>query len=477
MADTLQAVQWALEQSCRLRTGKAVDDINGAAAAVSVASAYGRGLAKPDSRFGILGDVLIRSLRGAMLPQRLVPPSRSASDRILGRGKARDWPCSDIPHEGFIISEKFKDLGGPLGLQDMCRDCPANAGRPFPAGCVGWLLPCSTDSEGDLKTIISRLGLEAALAEHFVATTPIWFGLWAKPVLSPKAAGLLATLLTELTPVRGTGESEEAYIDRHEEFTAFISAARIAESEIARLRVWMPPPGHTDFGWYTVFAHCPLCKAEADLKRWKGKYPVALYTCKVCGTRYSPAKQASVERLSHPADPTSELRQVLGEARFREFAKEYLVREGMSDADAAETLNLTEARNLHWQRVWAQRAREGEMIQRYIDESLYDGLRVESTTLEGDPNATVKAFRAAEFERLIHRCAERKVTIEGMIHESSAEEMRRHVFRGIWRLKPLKIFRKWRAEGCDGLFWAFLEVPKELVAEFEKTRQPQNRTP
>jgi hypothetical protein len=375
---------------------------------------------------------------------------------------------------GYVISEQFKEMGGPAGLQAMCQDCPANAGRPFPAGCVGRLgqRPWCHETQEELEAVISQWGLQTAVDETFVATTPIWFGLWTRSPLSARAAGLLVTLLTGLMDKRGGGPSPWLPSSWRAELQQFIAAARIAESGTARLHVSMAPPGHTDFGWYTIFAHCPLCKAEAEVERWKRKAPVALYTCEVCGTRYSPAEQASAKHFDY--EPGPELREVLGQSRFRGFAHSYLVARGLSEADAAETVNLSEAAAVEGQKNLERMRREQEALRRYIEESLYEGLHLETLADPDDPErALAKGFRAGEFEELMRRCTLRKIRIVSVHHNSLSEEMERHTYAsGLSpegkRFDPAETYENWRAEGCNELFQASFEIPPDLVAAFEQ---------
>jgi len=108
----------------------------------------------------------------------------------------------------------------------------------------------------------------------------------------------------------------------------------------------MGSPGHTDFGYYTIFPHCPYCKAEARIKRWQRHYPTESYDCPVCGTQYVPAEAASTttDGMELP-----NLRDLIGRVQFPSFAKTYLKQQGLSDLEAAKIVFATELREAEHQ--------------------------------------------------------------------------------------------------------------------------------
>ncbi|HEY4328118.1 MAG TPA: hypothetical protein VGN88_00155 [Phycisphaerae bacterium] len=477
MADTLQIIQWTLEQACALRTQDAIHNISAAGIAVGRARSLAESAARPEGQYGIFGGIYVTGTTDATVPEHLHSRTRTILDRLFDRGTentSQKVICSDYPESGYIIADEFKQLGGLEGLKAMCRNCPANAGEPIPAGCAGYLRqrPWCHETQGYLEKIVSRLGLESTIAETFVKTTPIWFGLWTHPVLSPKQAALMETLLSALMGEWGDVPSDWLDTREREQFQLFVTALRIAQGGKAILHVQMAPPGHTDFGWYTIFPHCPLCKAEADVERWKRSYPAALYTCKVCGTVYSPAEHASAERMDSNSPPN--LRELLGADRFGAFAKSYLISRGMLEADAAETVELSEARVVTRQEQLAQSNRDMRAHWRYIEESLYAGFKLESLVDPKNSSEVIgKGFRAGDFEKILQRCAERKIGVNGMHHSSILEEKdRRHppfsMIEEKKRFDPFEIFQKWRSEGCDEMFGAHFKVPRELIEQYEK---------
>jgi len=315
MADTLQSVQWALTQTCRLRGEAARDDVVHAIQSVARSQTYASLLGKQGENFGIFGDVCVTSWspNSAKLPgtQDYVP----------------------YPGSGFVISDEFKQAGGAAELVAMCARCPANTTDDHPAGCVGSLdyRPDSPDLQNQLQRIISRLGIEAAIRDAFLPTNPIWYGLWARSPLSSAAIPLIGAIVNALREEDSSNAND---------LTALVRATELAQEHRLPLHVRMPPPGHTDLGWYTIFPHCPTCKAEAKLPRWRRKYPPN-HVCHVCGTGYSPP---ATESSTEDAWSREELRDLLGQQRFQRFAIEYLMQTAQLDENtAAAIVDATEA--------------------------------------------------------------------------------------------------------------------------------------
>jgi hypothetical protein len=271
MSDTRQIVRWSLGQRCRLReTDEQYADPSAAIDAVARASCYAAYLDRHGDAFGVYGDVVVTSYTHAHDP---------AADDL---GPA-------FPAGGFVISETFKHLGGAAGLTAMCAACPANTWAPRPAGCAGTLDQTPDDPELDeqLERIFSRLGFEAEADDVLLRTQPRWYGLWTRSPLPRRALRLLRHVFLAMreeddAPPEQPGAYRRA--DHLPELDRFIRATELAEANGLPLHVSLAPPGHVDLGWYTVFPHCPLCKAEANLPRWRRKQPTTLYRCQVCGT-------------------------------------------------------------------------------------------------------------------------------------------------------------------------------------------------
>jgi len=139
MADTLQAVQWTLAQSCALRTDGAVSDPRAALACTSRAQIYADALMRSTHGRGIHGDVCITSYTLVDSPK-----SQNITDALR------------YPSSGFIVSREFANVGGVDELAALCRACPANATPDRLAGCAGFLCqdPESTATQEQLDRII-----------------------------------------------------------------------------------------------------------------------------------------------------------------------------------------------------------------------------------------------------------------------------------------------------------------------------------
>jgi hypothetical protein len=465
MADTIQIVRWAIRQGCRLRADDAVVEPSAALSAVGAAQTYAGYLGATSDGFGVFGDVCVTGYTFAKGP------------------KDRKGNSYRYPSDGFVISETFKDLGGVDGLGAMCRQCPANGTHDRPAGCAGTLYqrPFSDETQEQLERIIDRLGLSAEFAEVFPQTTPIWYGLWARSPVSRPAMRLLRLIIAAIYE-EDAAAPEEMSRTHLPELAAFVRAVRVAEERGLELRVSMAPPGHTDLGWYTVFPHCPFCKAEARLERWRRSYPTQLYVCEVCGTAYPPSEMASSTRDRYDR---RELSEILG-TRFRAFAKIYLQSFGATPAEADRIIDAQEA----WERerkASIERDRlEARRQERYVRSVLYAGLHPsyddddEANDVEkpaepgkgdaGDDDNNKQTgfalFDAAEFAELLRRCHERGVKVTLMFHRSTSEDLDRWTFRAI--LKPLDVLAKWQSEGCGEKFGAGMQVPKAILDAFDE---------
>ena len=466
MADTIQVVSWSLAQSCKLRTGDAAHETEAAFAAVGRAATYASYVGRPRGEFGLFGDVCVTSYTSAQVPPGL-------------KGTRAAFPCG-----GFVLSESFRGVGGTGGLEAMCRACPANANGDRPAGCAGTIYqdPDSPATQAQLEAILSRLGLADACAEAFLPTTPIWYGLWARSPLSPPAVRLLGTVLGEMY-AEDKAELRDApgggIPDHLPRLRQFLRATELAERHGLPLHVSLAPLGHTDLGYYTVFPHCPVCKAAAHLPRWRTTYPTQLHTCAVCGTAFPPAETASSERTDF-ADEALDLRRTLGE-RFPAFAKAYVMATGgVGEADAAEVVAFTEAWERERSEKLAAERRRHERKERYVRSVLYAGLhptydRGDDDGGDSDDDRRAEAadpgvagtayFDAAECEELLRRCEGRGFRVGAMFHSSKTEELSRYAYRRLSR--PADVLAKWRAEGCNERFSVTVLVPDDVVDAWE----------
>ena len=277
MADTLQSVSWHLRQACPFRQGEAVDVWWPAYQATWRLRAIDDAAARGD----VFGDVVVTS----------VSYSRE--------GKA--------PSGGFRVSEAVAPAGGLAEARQACGGCPANAFGPTSdrmAGCCGsvFLHPNDPEVEAALRSAIARHRLEAAYAGAFPKTSPLWYGLWIASPLSHAQLAILGTVLPELPE----GNLPHMAQLRH--------ACELAIRHQIPLHARLAPPGHTDFGFNTTFAHCPRCKMGSG-ERWQKQYSTNLTTCRCCGQSYVPAETASSSKDEYD-DADRDLERQLGPADY-----------------------------------------------------------------------------------------------------------------------------------------------------------------
>lgn len=132
--------------------------------------------------------------------------------------------------------------------------------------------------------------LQPRLADLFQVTCPLWYAFWMDSPLSSEQGDLLHDLLLA---VAAMPDCWPYHLDE------FLRALAVAQERRLPIYVDLAAPGHSDFGWTTIFPHCPRCKAEAPLPRWQESYPKEPIRCPVCETEYSPAATHSSERDYH----------------------------------------------------------------------------------------------------------------------------------------------------------------------------------
>ncbi len=424
-----------------------------------MARAYSCGLRNREHGFGVYGDIYVSSCTYAHVP---------------GREKVRFKPGLMYPASGFVISKEFAKFGGPEALFRMCHECPANVRAHEIASCAGdiYQRPESPDTEAQLQSIISRLGLEREVSEGFPATRPLWFGLWAVSPVPARALPVLRLLISEML-AEDTRDMEAAGKVDHDQlrqFSHLAGAIERAESSGLSLHVELLPLGHTDFGIYTIFPHCPFCKASARVGRWQRKYPSQLYTCEVCGTQFYLAETGRAERMDWDC---RELRETLGDEEFRKFAGEYLVARGEAVEAAAAIVEATENAEVERKAVNRQHAEMEKQKKRFLDEHIFVGLPClpapsSEFPLSAEEQAEAESgssgwFTADNVAEVLRRCAARDIKVTMLQHHSSGGENDRFEMREL--KEPLEVLAKWRAEGCDEKFYACCRVPDSLVRE------------
>jgi len=297
MADTLQTVSWALERPCGLRRNENWTDPD--VTWNELWHARGYAIALQEGR--VFGDVCITTTR-------------------FGNGIDLELPVG-----GFTISKTLEPLGGIPGIRAACVCCEANVIHEDNRGVVGChgslhVAPGSPELEARIVGAIESAGASAEMANAFVKTLPRWYGLWINSPISPRSARLLHQVFVAGGIASMARDAE-----------AFLLGLQAAGAHGLPMHVRFHPPGHLDLGVRTVFAHCPRCKAEADLPRWHGTYPHEKGECRVCGYLFSPAETASSQPDDFEFPPGDELIAGLGDERWAVFARSYLTAQGHTE--------------------------------------------------------------------------------------------------------------------------------------------------
>ena len=308
MADTRQVVSWALERKCCFRNGE--------------------NWVLPGQTFEQLAD--LRTVVRAESDQRVVDGFCITSYSMERDNTGKHF---QIPHDGFRIEERLGKYGGLSEAIQVCHACEANVEKELDtkvAGCFGYLdiWPDSPELEEQLWGIIRERNLEGPLQATFQVTTPLWYGFWMKSPLMRLEAEFLHELLDATCDDDDPADKDV----RH-----FLKALKAAIDRELPLHVSLAPLGHTDMGWYTVFPHCPRCKANADVGRWKEEFSSEPYECKVCGHIFNPNEHHSSERddMDWSADS---LEKQLGEGEFAQLTRRYLLHQGCSEEQADEVI-------------------------------------------------------------------------------------------------------------------------------------------
>jgi hypothetical protein len=87
---------------------------------------------------------------------------------------------------------------------------------------------------------------------------------------------------------------KQIHDDDHRNLVEFLSALKIAISYDIPMHVLLAPSGHADFGYITIWPHCPRCKADSPTNKWDEKE----FICPVCNHIYHPW-----ETYSYGEDP------------------------------------------------------------------------------------------------------------------------------------------------------------------------------
>jgi formylglycine-generating enzyme required for sulfatase activity len=309
MADTRQVVSWSLERKCPFRSG----DQWFLPGKTSLQLAALRSVASAEADR--------RNVNGICVTSWTTECDNSGN-------------VHNIPHSGFRIVERLASVGGISAAQATCGACEANAQADSGldvAGCFGYLeiWPDSEELDAQLWSIIDQRRMEQRLRLSFSITTPLWYGFWINSPLQRLQAEFLHELLSTACDDRDPKDNDI----RH-----FLNALTAAIRWELPVHVALAPLGHTDFGWYTIFPHCPRCKANAPVGRWQESYPTTPHVCQVCGNTFIPDDHHSSVSDDTDWDADS-LEQQLGETGYEEFVKTFLLHRGCSPEQADEVLD------------------------------------------------------------------------------------------------------------------------------------------
>jgi hypothetical protein len=444
MADTIQAVSWALGQKCPLRQGPGWEDPRTAIKTLSYCRTYSSFRKRKDG-YGVYDDVCV------------VATSPMPDDKNSHYG---------YPSSGFILSSQFSAMGGLPLLYRLCGDCPANGDAEGLAGCVGSFhlrvqTPLlneiySKELQEQLNRLIDRLGLASKLDAVFPQTRLQWFRFWIQSPIPFDGARLLHQLLEA---VYEEGKDEE------EDLNTFIKALERSINAGIPMYVNLAPPGHTDLGYSTVFSHCPRCKAKAPVERWKRNSRGEEIECAVCSAKYSPAKTRSSERFDFEM---RELRYTLGQAEFEKFAARCLVAQGASEAEAAEIVEKHE----EWERArserWAKEMEPSRQHECFGEQVIRQGLKALSPKGDDGPGWL---YSPEDAEEIIRRCERHGGKVLSIGHVSDSGELD-ECLRVSWLTSARKVLQKLRAKGCNNMFYVNLRIPKDVVEQWMQ-QQPE----
>ncbi len=296
MADTRQVVKWSLEQTCPFRKGE---------------NWY---LPQETSTQLFHLETLDRALREQRILDGICVTSWDLEFNRDGPGIKRQTPSG-----GFLVKDLAGDYGDLTKVQSTCEACVANASAgqgTKVAGCHGTfdVDPDSQELEALLRRIVQEHQIETSLKAAFQETDPLWYSFWIESPMKPHQMELLREILSTAASV-----DDSQVLQGHAHFLEALN--RSLASEIP-LHVILMPRGHVDFGFYTVFPHCPRCRASTPVKRWQTAYPKDTYRCEVCGAEYIPNEHQSTTRMELDWNPIN-LKRHLGPEGYEDFLRRF----------------------------------------------------------------------------------------------------------------------------------------------------------
>jgi len=242
----------------------------------------------------------------------------------------------EVPRQVMQVDDRLSPFGGIQGVTDVCMACPANTTPELPeslGACCG-ILDISPDDMDWEKRLRKEMLAQRAFEkwqQHFLPTSPTWYGLWEKSPLSPAQCELLLQFL------EGVFDMER---DFRRGLMRFMNALRKSLETGLHLFVHLDPPGHTSQKFRTVYPHCPRCKAEAKRgEKWQGRYSALTYECPVCNFAYvQPAIQSVEEWEGGETNEAAEIFGVLGPVGARAFIRTHMLRHGANEDQISRVL-------------------------------------------------------------------------------------------------------------------------------------------
>ena len=307
-------------------------------------------------RWAIWQPCPLRELDAAKLPTTTFRQLRSIREVSVARFEQRVFenicvhPCvsSREPHSalGFPIEEVVDVFGGLDLMNNTCRDCPANIApvdQPgLLAGCYGWLpvdnrfdfekLTRGDFAAGETEPVPDAIGLglielveravahlqmEQVIHQHFLATRPIWYGLWSKTMLEPDQLPLIEQLFAHVLSCLPAATSVDGSIpNKGTDLIRFVAAVSNCQKYSLPLHVEFVPAGVSDGQSWTIPAHCGYCGFRTERESQK--------RCPACGKQGN-RRQAARHRVLG-LRPYLHLHSIMGPQQTEEFLRRYEAR-------------------------------------------------------------------------------------------------------------------------------------------------------
>jgi hypothetical protein len=244
---------------------------------------------------------------------------------------------------GFPIFEVAGLFGGPEQIKDACWNCPANAVSAHQpgllAGCFGWL-PVDfnfdfekltrgefdvgeTEAAGAALTselvdlverAVAKLQLEELIQQTFLATRPVWYGLWSHASLSQEQLPVIEQLfMYVLANEEAERRANSAHSTQLTDLIRFVDAVSSCREHSLPLHVDFVPAGVSDGINWTILPHCGYCGFSID-----NNLPRECPACGQPGNRQQETKHKVLGLR-----PYLHLHSILGSQQTAEFLLRY----------------------------------------------------------------------------------------------------------------------------------------------------------